>query len=59
MSNETLKILLIGDSNCLPKYGLANNSIGIEDIYTFKLQEKLNQHIIEKVLWGGASLQNS
>jgi len=53
MSNETLKILLIGDSNCLPKYGLANNSIGIEDIYTFKLQEKLNQHIIEKVLWGG------
>lgn len=53
MSNENLKILLIGDSNCLPKFGLPNNNIDIEDIYTFKLQEKLNKHKIEKVIWGG------
>tara|TARA_Y100000389_G_C17465886_1_gene525497 strand:+ start:4460 stop:5134 length:675 start_codon:yes stop_codon:yes gene_type:complete len=53
MSNTTLKILIIGDSNCLPKYDLPNNSIDVEDIYTFKLHEKLNKHIIEKVIWGG------
>ena len=53
MSNGALKILIIGDSNCLPHYDLTNKRIDLEDIYTFKLQEKLNKHIIEKVIWGG------
>ena len=53
MSNVALKILIIGDSNCLPHYDLPNKRIDLEDIYTFKLQEKLNKHIIEKVIWGG------
>ena len=53
MSNVALKILIIGDSNCLPHYDLPNKSINLEDIYTFKLQKKLNKHIIEKVIWGG------
>ena len=53
MSNIALKILIIGDSNCLPHYDLPNKSINLEDIYTFKLQKKLNKHIIEKVIWGG------
>lgn len=53
MSNVRLKILIIGDSNCLPHYNLSNKSINLEDIYIFKLQEKLNKHTIEKVIWGG------
>lgn len=53
MSNTALKILIIGDSNCLPHYNVPNKSIDLEDIYTFKLQKKLNNHIIEKVIWGG------
>ena len=48
------KILIVGDSNCLPKYSNSNKDrLPIESIYTFKLKKKLKKFLFSEVIWGG------
>ncbi len=48
------KILIIGDSNCLPKYSNSKKEkLPLESIYTFKLKKKLKNFLFSEVIWGG------
>ncbi len=48
------KILIIGDSNCLPKYSkLKKEKLPLECIYTFLLKKKLKNFLFSEVVWGG------
>ena len=48
------KILIIGDSNCLPKYSrLKKDRLPLENIYTFRLKHKLKDYLFNEVIWGG------
>ena len=49
------KILIIGDSNCLPKYSNSKHDrLPIESIYTYKLKKRLKSFYLVK-LYGEAS----
>lgn len=48
------KLLIIGDSNCLPRYNAADNAIiTVEDTYVFHLQKKLKNFDIQTMIIGG------
>lgn len=48
------KILIIGDSNCMPKYSnLKKESLDTERIYTFLLKKKYKNCLFSEVIWGG------
>ena len=48
------KLLLIGDSNCLPRYNAPDNDIiTVEDTYVFHLQKKLKNFDIQVMKIGG------
>ena len=48
------KILIIGDSNCLPKYSNSKHDrLPIESIYTYKLKKRLKSFLFSEVIWGG------
>jgi NDP-sugar pyrophosphorylase family protein len=48
------KILIIGDSNSLPRYD-DNNFLRLEDIYVYKIKNffRYKNFDIEQVSWGG------
>tara|TARA_B100001057_G_scaffold472930_1_gene536757 strand:- start:7677 stop:8351 length:675 start_codon:yes stop_codon:yes gene_type:complete len=51
---KSYKILIIGDSNCLPKYSNSKqDSLPIENIYTHKLKKRLKSSLFSEVIWGG------
>ena len=51
---KSYKILIIGDSNCLPKYSNSKqDSLPIENIYTHKLKKGLKSSLFSEVIWGG------
>jgi hypothetical protein len=46
------KILIIGDSNCLPKFSKSKEDrLPLESIYTFKLKKKLKDCLFSEVIW--------
>jgi len=48
------KILIIGDSNCLPRYNTVKKDIiKIEDIYIYQLKKKFRNFHFEQVTLGG------
>ena len=48
------KLLIIGDSNCLPRYsGLQKDIIRVEDTYVYQLQKKLENFDIQTMIIGG------
>jgi len=48
------KILIIGDSNCMPKYSKSKKeSLVVENIYTYLLKKKYKKHLFSEVVWGG------
>ncbi len=48
------KILVIGDSNCLPRYSLKKKDwVDNEDLYLYKLKKKLHNYNFQQVIWGG------
>ena len=54
MEKKTKKILIIGDSNCLPRYNADNqNIIELEDIYISNLKSRLKDYHFEQVTLGG------
>ncbi len=54
MEKKIKKILIIGDSNCLPRYNAdADNIITLEDTYIFNLKNKLKSCHFEQVTLGG------
>ena len=54
MLNKVKKVLIVGDSNCLPRYTLnKKETLNNEDLYNFKLKKKLTKYNIEQVVWGG------
>jgi hypothetical protein len=56
MENKIKKILIIGDSNCLPRYNFDNeNTIQLEETYIFHLKNKLKDYHFEQLTLGGIS----
>ena len=56
MEKKIKKILIIGDSNCLPRYNAdTKNVIALEDTYIFNLKNKLKNCHFEQVTLGGIS----
>ena len=54
MEKKTKKILIIGDSNCLPRYNAdIQNIIELEDIYISNLKRRLKDYHFEQVTLGG------
>ncbi len=54
MLTKKKKILIIGDSNCLPKYSSKKKDlVKNEDLYLYKLKKKLRHHNVQQVIWGG------
>lgn len=54
MEKKTKKILIIGDSNCLPRYNADNeNIIELEDTYISNLKNRLKNCHFEQVTLGG------
>jgi len=53
MANKVKKVLIIGDSNCLPRIISKKISVNLEDTYIFKLKKKLKSDKVEQVVWGG------
>ena len=52
------KFLIIGDSNCMPRYnGNSKDELGPEKIYIYKLKKKLPDHTVEQVIWGGITTE--
>ena len=50
------KILILGDSNLLPRYhGNQNDTVHIEDNYVYLLKQKLNNYHIECFTIGGVT----
>ena len=48
------KILIIGDSNCLPRFSKSKKDrLPIESIYIFMLKKKLKNFLFSEVIWGG------
>ena len=48
------KLLIIGDSNCLPRYsGFQKDIIRVDDTYVYKLQKKLENYDIQTMIIGG------
>jgi lysophospholipase L1-like esterase len=48
------KILIIGDSNCLPRYNMTNsNVIKLEETYIYKLKTKFKDYHFEQITLGG------
>ena len=59
MEKKIKKILIIGDSNCLPRYNAdTKNVIALEDTYIFNLKNKLKNCHFEQVTLGGFLPQN-
>ena len=50
------KLLIIGDSNCLPRYnGPEKDIISVEDTYVYQLQKKLRNFDIQTMIIGGVT----
>ena len=48
------KILIIGDSNCMPKYSKSKkDTLAVQNIYTFLLKKKYKNYLFSEVIWGG------
>ena len=48
------KILIIGDSNCIPRFSKSKkDSLPIESTYIFMLKKKLKNSLFSEVIWGG------
>tara|TARA_B110001450_G_C17657064_1_gene495724 strand:+ start:2269 stop:2943 length:675 start_codon:yes stop_codon:yes gene_type:complete len=48
------KLLIIGDSNCMPRYHKKSKiNSGFDETYVNKLKKKLLNYSIEQVIWGG------
>ena len=51
---KLFKILIIGDSNCLPRFSKSKNErLPLEDTYIFMLKKKLKNFVFSEVIWGG------
>ncbi len=53
MPNKVIKVLIIGDSNCLPRIVSEKILVDLEDTYNFRLKNKLKDFSVEQVIWGG------
>ncbi|MAR64554.1 MAG: hypothetical protein CMB83_01295 [Flammeovirgaceae bacterium] len=50
------KMLIIGDSNCLPRYNtLENDIVSVEDTYVYHLQKNLENFDIQTMIVGGVT----
>tara|TARA_B100000575_G_scaffold135999_1_gene108412 strand:+ start:260 stop:928 length:669 start_codon:yes stop_codon:yes gene_type:complete len=48
------KILIIGDSNCIPRFSKTKEDmLPIEKTYIFMLKKKLKNFLFSEVIWGG------
>ena len=48
------KILIIGDSNCIPRFSKTKKDIlPLENMYIYMLKEKLKNFLFSEVIWGG------
>lgn len=48
------KILIIGDSNCLPRFSKSKKEkLPLEKTYIFMLKKKLKDFVFSEVIWGG------
>ena len=53
MANKVKKVLIIGDSNCLPRIISKKISVNLEDTYIFKLKKNLKVIRWNRLCGGG------
>ena len=48
------KILIIGDSNCIPRFSKSKKGmLPLEKTYIFMLKKRLKNFVFSEVIWGG------